>query len=205
MARRLLALTAVLFASGCNWYYNTLPSPDDLVKLVPWFDHMVRSPAVHPYKTAAVPRITPRGSVPIDGGEADWGTGDPGGMVPQYGFDTTTANHLTAPAVAPGMLEVGDTVFHTFCAVCHGPAGAGDGTVGPKVGAPSLLTAKARGWSDGYLYSIVRYGRGVMPQYGDKVYLPAERWSVVHYLRKLQAGAPPVPAPVAPAAGGPTR
>ena len=40
------------------------------------------------------------------------------------------------------------------------------------MGAPSLLTARARGYSDGYLYSIMRYGRGVMPRYGDKIVRP---------------------------------
>ncbi|MEO8453462.1 MAG: cytochrome c [Gemmatimonadota bacterium] len=207
MARRSIALVAVLFASGCNWYYNTLPSPDDLMKLVPWFDHMVKSRAVHPYERANLPRLAPKGSVPIDKGEAEWGVGDPSAMAPQYGFDTTAANRLTAPPLAAGVIERGDTAYHTFCAVCHGPTGAADGTVGPKLAAPSLLTASARGRSDGYLYGMVRYGRGVMPQYGDKVFLPDDRWAVVHYVRKLQADAPaPPPAPPAtPVPGRPTR
>ena len=39
MARKSwVTLALVLSLSGCNWYYNTLPSPDDLVKLVPWFE-----------------------------------------------------------------------------------------------------------------------------------------------------------------------
>ncbi|MBL8988326.1 MAG: hypothetical protein JNJ80_18785, partial [Gemmatimonadetes bacterium] len=46
MARKLIvALGLVGSLSGCNWYYDTLPSPDDLMKLVPWFDHMIKSPA----------------------------------------------------------------------------------------------------------------------------------------------------------------
>jgi len=58
------------------------------------------------------------------------------------------------------------------------------------------LTDRARGFSDGYLYSIIRYGRGVMPRYGDKVYRPADRWAIVNYLRRLQQGAvPPAVAP----------
>jgi mono/diheme cytochrome c family protein len=61
--------------------------------------------------------------------------------------------------------------------------------VGPKVGAPSLLTDKARAYSDGYLYSMIRYGRGVMPRYGDKVYRHEDRWAIVNYVRKLQRDA----------------
>jgi len=54
------------------------------------------------------------------------------------------------------------------------------------MGAPSLLTPRAAGFSDGYIYSIIRYGRGIMGQYGDKIYRPADRWLVVSYVRYLQ-------------------
>ena len=97
----------------------------------------------------------------------------------------------------------GDTLYQTFCTVCHGAAGDGKGPVGPRVGAPSLLTGRARGYSDGYLYSIIRYGRGVMPRYGDKVYLPADRWAIVNHLRKLQAASPAPQEPAGAAVGIP--
>lgn len=188
MARKSLAALALLGSlSGCNWYYNTLPSPDDLMKMVPWFDHMVKSPAVGPYKRADVPRYTPKGSVPITGGEAEWGTGNPGGSPPMYGFDTLTANALRNPTLDPAAtLARGDTLYTNFCSACHGGAGDGKALVGVKMGAMSLLTDKAKGYVDGYIYSIVRYGRGVMPQYGDKIYRPADRWAVVNYVRQMQ-------------------
>jgi len=62
--------------------------------------------------------------------------------------------------------------------------------VGKRMGAMSLLTDKAMAYSDGYLYSIIRYGRGVMPRYGDKIFRFDERWAVVNYVRKLQGRAP---------------
>ena len=85
------------------------------------------------------------------------------------------------------MDAAGDTLYQNFCSVCHGPTGNADGTVSRQIGAPSLLTARARAYSDGYIYSIIRYGRGVMPRYGDKVYAPADRWAIVSHVRKLQA------------------
>ena len=58
------------------------------------------------------------------------------------------------------------------------------------------LTDRARGYTDGYLYSIIRYGRGLMPRYGDKVPSPANRWAIVNHLRALQAASPlPATAP----------
>lgn len=189
MARRALLLAgALLLGGGCNWYYNTLPSPDDLMKAIPWFDHMITSRAVHPYGRADLPRNTVPGTVPITGSEGDWSGSFLAG-------NPAVADRLVNPTIPESTLARGDTLFHTFCAVCHGPAGAGDGTVGPKLGAPSLLTDRARAFSDGYLYSIIRYGRGVMPRYGDKLYRPEDRWAVVNYLRTLQRAATPAVAP----------
>lgn len=188
MARKLIvALGLVGSLSGCNWYYDTLPSPDDLMKLVPWFDHMIKSPAPSPYQRLDIPRVTPKGAVPITGGEPHWGTGDPSAQFPTYAFDTLVANALPNPTTdRAATLATGDTLYTNFCATCHGGVGDGKGPVGAKVGAPSLLTDRAKGYTDGYLYSLVRYGRGVMPQYGDKIYRPADRWAVVNYLRQLQ-------------------
>jgi mono/diheme cytochrome c family protein len=93
--------------------------------------------------------------------------------------------------VLPREVEAaGDTLYQNFCTVCHGAAGDAKGPVSSRIGAPSLLTGRARGYSDGYLYSIIRYGRGVMPRYGDKVYQPASRWAIVNHIRKLQAASP---------------
>jgi mono/diheme cytochrome c family protein len=189
MARRLLAAAAVLVLSGCNWYYQTLPSPDDLMAAVPWFDHMIKSRAVHPYQRADIPRTTVAGTVPVTGGEADW-------RAEFAAANTATADRLVNPTLAEETLVRGDTLYQIYCAVCHGDAGAGNGPVGPRVGAPSLLSDRARGSSDGYLYSIIRYGRGVMPRYGDKVDRPEDRWAIVNYVRRLQrAGAPPAAVP----------
>jgi mono/diheme cytochrome c family protein len=185
MRRRLaatLAVVGLLTLGGCNWYYNTLPSPDDLMKLVPWFDHMIQSPAVHPYETGGVPRNTVPGTVPVTKGEADWGAAWVSG-------DFAVADRVANPTDPQTTLVVGDSLFQIYCAVCHGQVGAGDGPVGPKVGAPSILTAKAMALTDGHLYSAIRYGRGVMPRYGDKIYNPEQRWAVVNYVRKLQADA----------------
>ena len=175
---------AVLLLAGCDFYYDRVPSPDDLLKLVPWFDHMIKSPAVHPYESASVPRNTVPGTVPVDRVEGDWGGAWNAG---QFAVADGIRNPLSDSSAA---IARGDTLFHIYCSVCHGQAGAANGTVGPRMGAPSLLTAQARARSDGHIYSIIRYGRGVMPRYGDKIpYAPA-RWAVVMYVRKLQSEAP---------------
>jgi mono/diheme cytochrome c family protein len=197
--RRAAVAALLLLSGGCDFYYYRLPSPDDLWHIIPWFDHMIHARYIRPYETQNVPRYTPEGSIPVSGGEPDWSAEWISGK-------TTAANALKNPfaagaghASAPGpsvpiipreIDASGDTLFQTFCAVCHGPTGNADGTVSRQIGAPSLLTARARAYRDGYIYSIIRYGRGVMPRYGDKVYDPTDRWAIVNHVRKLQAKAP---------------
>jgi mono/diheme cytochrome c family protein len=197
--RNLIILALSLSLGACQFYYDKVPSPDDLMHIVPWFDAMINSPAVYPYEFADIPRYTVAGTVPITGGEKDY-------EAEWRQAKTITADALVNPTDRTAT-AIGDTLFHTFCATCHGNVGAGDGLVGRKLFAPSLLTEKARGYSDGYIYSMIRYGRGVMPRYGDKIVNPQRRWEVVNYLRSLQAQAPTatVPAAAAPATGGAKR
>jgi mono/diheme cytochrome c family protein len=211
--RGLAGLAALMLSTGaCDFYYHRIPSPDELWHIIPWFDHMIHARYIRPYETASVPRYTPEGTVPVSGGEPDWSAEWISGK-------STTADALKnpfaggTPAQHPGPnvaaiprdpAAAGDTLYQNFCSVCHGPTGNADGTISSQLGAPSLLTARARAYSDGYIYSIIRYGRGVMPRYGDKVVVPGERWAIVGHVRRLQAESPVAPGPTAPIPPGPS-
>ncbi|HEX3927225.1 MAG TPA: cytochrome c [Gemmatimonadales bacterium] len=193
--RKLLGAFVLLGLGGCNYYYNEIPSPDDVMHHISWFDHMILSKAVHPYQRNDIPRDTPAGAVPVGGGEADWHKGDP--LMMSFAFDTLVANKLKRPAgpPAPGTRS-GQAVYNIYCSACHGYTGDADAPAS-KLGvfALSLLTAEARNFTDGYIYSMIRYGRGRMPQYGDKIVRRDERWAVVDYVRQLQSKAPLPPPP----------
>jgi mono/diheme cytochrome c family protein len=194
-------LGAVLATSGCTFWYYDVPSPDDALHLVPWFDAMIVQASVQPYSRADVPRYTVAGTVPVGGGMADWEAEWAAG-------NRTTANLQVNPLSGQPASAAGDTLYHTFCAPCHGNVGEGFGIVGIKMGALPLTSDRVRAFTDGYLYSYVRYGGPVMPRYGDKI-RGISRWEVVNYVRQLQVAAanppapPATPATPAPAAGGP--
>lgn len=85
-------------------------------------------------------------------------------------------------------LKRGQFVYETWCAVCHGPKGEGDGPVigaGRFPGPPSLLAERARKLPDGHLFHIVSRGQGIMPSYAVQV-RPADRWKAIAWVRKLQ-------------------
>jgi mono/diheme cytochrome c family protein len=209
----LWAALLALSTAGCDLYYYRIPSPDDLWHVIPWFDHMITARYIHPYETAAVPRYTPEGTVPVSDGEADWSADWTSGKAASadalknpYASGAEGEPPAGGPSVAviPRAVEAaGDTLYNTYCEPCHGLAGDAKGPVSSRIGAPSLLTGRARAYSDGYIYSIIRYGRGVMPRYGDKVYLPADRWAIVNHVRKLQAAVPAAEEPPAAAASIP--
>jgi mono/diheme cytochrome c family protein len=108
-------------------------------------------------------------------------------------------NPLTA---TPEVLAHGQFVFENVCITCHGPKGAGDGHVTalfPKP--PSLMTQKVRDWPDGQLFHRPMRGQGSMPSHARQV---DERdiWSVIRYVRQMQAVEPVAPPPAAAVTGG---
>ncbi|HEX6588960.1 MAG TPA: cytochrome c [Longimicrobiales bacterium] len=190
-----VALVALVGTSGCTEIENTLAK-------VPFLAFMHSSPMIDPYE---MPRPAPEGSVPVR---------DPFGVAP-YANGNTIADLQDLASRASNPIQPGDTaalvhgqaMFLRHCMVCHGPTGQGMGPItGPDrfpMG-PSLVSPIVAGYSDGYVYAIVRQGRGLMPAYGPRM-TELERWQVVAYVRSLAASggtaAASAPASATPAAG----
>ena len=92
------------------------------------------------------------------------------------------------PATAESLAR-GEEMFNRACAVCHGTDGAGTTAtifeVFPVMAAYPLNAGAALGRSDGYIYGMIRVGRGIMPAYGHQVG-HYDRWHIVNYVRQLQ-------------------
>ncbi|MFQ5458613.1 MAG: c-type cytochrome [Myxococcota bacterium] len=126
-------------------------------------------------------RLPVPGTVPIDGGDFP---------VTLVNADQFISNPLTGDARSA---ERGKQLFTTFCTPCHGADGLTRGPVGAKFPfVRSLITAQARGYTDAYIYTMIRNGRGLMPRYGSRVTVD-ERWDLVNYVRSLQASSPVAP------------
>jgi mono/diheme cytochrome c family protein len=91
------------------------------------------------------------------------------------------------------VLGRGQRVFMTYCVVCHGPKGDGQGYIVPKFPMPpSLLSQKVSEWRDGRIYHVITRGQNLMPSYASQI-LPEDRWAVIHYVRALERAANPSP------------
>ncbi|MDX1493700.1 MAG: cytochrome c [Longimicrobiales bacterium] len=97
----------------------------------------------------------------------------------------------------PESLARGEVVYNRYCVVCHGPDGVGANAYivdyHPLLPTYNLSGEQVAGYSDGYLYAMVRVGRGLMPAYGARI-THWDRWNVVNYVRELQRQAGTLPA-----------
>lgn len=93
------------------------------------------------------------------------------------------------PATAAS-IEAGSKTFTTFCVLCHGPAGKGNGPmVLPGTPPPSDLTDEkwTHGSTDGEIFDVISNGTNpVTTMAAFKVSL-AEKdiWNLVNYIRSL--------------------
>ncbi len=177
----LLAAGLALAAGGCT-------TVDRAVGKVPWFTTMRDQVAVRPFEPADSSSLSPRflppeGSIPTTGHEDS---------LDIYGAGLAAVNAMRNPVpMDAASVERGRRIFETYCAVCHGTDGAGTGTVAQKLGyVPAINAAVSPGMqirlSDGYIYAVLRQGRGLMPRYGDRIRDPRDRWNVINYVRSLQ-------------------
>jgi len=163
-----VALMVVMAASGCSWFTDFKEQP----KIDPW----------ESVSDSIPPRGNPQTSVPM------YGSAAPGfvygrGALPNV-IDSMAA--IANPTAADQRsLNNGRINFQINCAVCHGPLGAGDGPA-TKYGMASisLLTAITKNRTDGYIFGMIRNGRGLMPTY-NRIEEP-DRWDIVNYVRSLQ-------------------
>ena len=151
-----------------------------------WFTDFKEQPKIDPWETASdtVPfRGNPQNSVSVYGSFA------PGYAVSRLPgiaqLDSMAGIQNPVPADARS-LHNGRMYYQINCAVCHGEAGKGDGPIlkAKAIFPPALVGASAEGKSDGYIWGIIRNGRGAMPSYNRIEEM--DRWDVVNYVRGLQ-------------------
>ncbi len=100
-------------------------------------------------------------------------------------------NPLSAKDVE--VLRRGAALYATYCQVCHGREGRGDGSV---VGhgmppPPSLLADRAVKMQDGQMYHVLTRGQNNMASYAAQLSGP-DRWSVILHVRAIQDLATPL-------------
>jgi mono/diheme cytochrome c family protein len=184
MAKLLLALFVGVIAT-IGPQFNGCRDATKSLSHLSYYPHrdMRLTVALLPQRSA--PLLPDSLSVPI--------TGRPDGLDPaRLMADRIPATAgLSNPVLADeASLRRGEREYARLCAPCHGKSMAGDGPVAAAfMPPPDLLGESARGRSDGFIYSYVRYGGAIMPRYGHLIAAEAI-WDVVNYLRHMQRTSP---------------
>lgn len=172
-------LGLALMTGGCT-------AVEDAMAAVPFLNFMREAPSFDPYEA---PRPAPPNTVPLSSPAGDWEPvlERPVTEAALTEFGDTLTNPLSDNET---VLARGQEVYLTYCSVCHGSQGEGNGpVVDPAAGkfpmGPDLRIAGTVNRSDGYIYAVIKGGRGLMPAY--QRIPPQDRWAVVSYVRQLQA------------------
>jgi len=84
------------------------------------------------------------------------------------------------------ILNAGNQIFQSLCAVCHGKSGAGDGVTAsslePKPA--NLKDSVIQNQSEGALYWKIKEGRPPMPPFGSQL-SDKQMWALVAYIKSL--------------------
>jgi cytochrome c553 len=147
---------------------------------------MMESPALKPQDFDTFDRNKSSSRLPPDGTVAQGREVYPYHLQPEAaerGLKNPFSGQMSAEVI-----ELGRTKFETYCAVCHGYEGKGDGPVSVKMAVkpPSLVAEKVLGYNDGRIFHIITDGQGVMASYAYQLVDPNDRWAIVNYVRSLQ-------------------
>lgn len=87
----------------------------------------------------------------------------------------------------PRSAREGRALFETYCLVCHGKQGAGDGPLVPKIPNPPAYTSeRVRTFPAGRIFHVITFGSGRMPSYASQL-SAHDRWLIVAHVQTLQS------------------
>ena len=169
-------LLLLLLAVGCGKTHPGYEFIPDMARSVP-YDAFDLNPVTRNGQTLQrpVPGTVARGALPF-----------------RYGATPEEAERAGRELVnpfpaSPTVLARGEAIYRTFCWVCHGETGQGDGPIIPKFpNPPSYTSDRVRALSAGHLFHVITRGTGLMPAYAAQI-SPEDRWRVIRYVQKLQA------------------
>lgn len=83
-------------------------------------------------------------------------------------------------------LERGEKLYGQTCAVCHGDAGDGQGSIVQSKAYSGVPTYAEREITVGSVYHVIMYGKNAMGPYAPQL-TPVDRWRVAEYVINLRA------------------
>ena len=160
-----------------------------------YMPNMYRSPSLETYGMNTVFKDSINARKPVKGTIAR-------GYLKTFNYDETLEGYLLAGIEAKNPLEKnkknmqdGEALYIMFCQHCHGPNGAGGGSIThpiysavPHYNDNKQIRRTGGTMSDlkaGHLYHAITYGLNAMGPHASQI-TEKERWKIVLYVQELQ-------------------
>ena len=160
-----------------------------------YMPNMYRSPSLETYGMNTVFKDSINARKPVKGTIAS-------GYLKTFNYDETLEGYLLAGIEAKNPLEKnkknmqdGEALYIMFCQHCHGPNGAGGGSIThpiysavPHYNDNKQIRRTGGTMSDlkaGHLYHAITYGLNAMGPHASQI-TEKERWKIVLYVQELQ-------------------
>ena len=172
-------IALLVLAAGCRRDMFSQPSSRPLEKSDFFLDNQMASRPVVPHTVA-------RGQLRAD----------------QAFYTGMLGSNLVADFPSPvtrEVLERGRERYDIYCAMCHGPSGAGNGMIVQRgfPPPPSYHIDRLRQAPVGHFFDVMTRGYGIMYSYAARVE-PQDRWAIAAYIRALQLSQDAKPGDVPP-------
>lgn len=92
---------------------------------------------------------------------------------------------IVAPSAMAGGGPDGAAIYKSKCAMCHGPDGAGQTTMGKNMKLKDLRAAEVQKLTDAQLGTIISDGKGKMPAYKAKL-AASDIGALVGFIRSIK-------------------
>ncbi len=175
----LAALSVAVCLAGCG------ATPER--RAFEYMPDMARDPAYKAYAPNSITRdgLTLRpavaGTIPRGSHPFHYGPGED--EAARAGRELANPYHATVQTI-----EEGKALFQTYCAVCHGAQGKGDGPISSKIPTPpSYQSERLMEFPPGRIFHVITLGTGKMPSYASQLSYD-ERWKVVTYVHNVLQG-----------------
>lgn len=175
--------TMAIMAAGL--FFGSCASDDG--KQVEFFPNMYKSEAYEAYAPNALFADSLGALLPVEGTIVR-------GFVPYEMPDTPEGYERSKTEVKNPMLATaadmkqGKELYAIYCTPCHGDKGDGNGILVQNekiLGVPSYEAARLPDITDGSVYHVITYGKGIMGSHASQL-KPNERWQIVHYVNQLR-------------------
>lgn len=106
----------------------------------------------------------------------------------QEGYDAS-ASVMNPIEKTEKVLAHGKELYETYCMICHGKKGDGNGSLPVSevypVQPPSYIDGPKVDLAEGTIFHVITHGKGMMGSHAGQLNWD-ERWKIVHYIQSLK-------------------